>query len=394
MQTNPYCYIFNPDHDLALADGSKHYMPPALITKMISDLAILPFWYADSGDFVLAASAHNWDYIKHNSELFGRTVNLLTTPEISQISLDFKPWGWNHSLIKRLMGCGADKTLLPCEVKIAEHALLSHRMQAVELLRKLRRKGDYCGESVCLKDIAQCRQFVTAHGHSVLKAPLSGSGKGLSWCRGEFTPLIEHWCEKLLNKQGCVIGEPKYDKLLDFAMEFYINQDGEIHFVGFSIFNTSSSGAYEGNILASQSQLRKRLSTYVPDADLTRLMSDITAELKSVYGQKYVGYLGVDMMICNSPLTSQILIHPCVEVNLRMNMGVVACKIYQNVISPQSSGSYNIHFFNDSEDARLFHQKMLAGYPLHIENNRVKSGYMSLNPVSKNTHYIAAILIE
>ena len=43
-----------------------------------------------------------------------------------------------------------------------------------------------------------------------LKAPLSGSGKGLNWCKGAFTPLIERWCARVIEQQGGVVGEPIY----------------------------------------------------------------------------------------------------------------------------------------------------------------------------------------
>ena len=44
----------------------------------------------------------------------------------------------------------------------------------------------------------------------------------------------------------------------------------------------------------------------------------------------YVGPFGIDMMIVNShlsPLTSHLLLHPCVELNLRRTMGHVALSI-------------------------------------------------------------------
>ena len=50
-------YLFNPDHDLALANGSKTYEAPASARQFASDLACLPLWYADAGDKVAAPAA-------------------------------------------------------------------------------------------------------------------------------------------------------------------------------------------------------------------------------------------------------------------------------------------------------------------------------------------------
>ena len=56
-------YIFNPDHDLALASGNVNYMPPASARQMAADLALLPVWYASPESAVLAPSAYNLDSI-------------------------------------------------------------------------------------------------------------------------------------------------------------------------------------------------------------------------------------------------------------------------------------------------------------------------------------------
>ena len=62
-------YIFNPEHDLALASGETNYMPPASARRMASELALLPVWYAERGSAVLASSAYNLDYLKRMQEL-------------------------------------------------------------------------------------------------------------------------------------------------------------------------------------------------------------------------------------------------------------------------------------------------------------------------------------
>ena len=57
-------YIFNPDHDLALASGNVNYMPPASARQMAADLALLPVWYASPESAVLAPSAYNLDFLR------------------------------------------------------------------------------------------------------------------------------------------------------------------------------------------------------------------------------------------------------------------------------------------------------------------------------------------
>ena len=67
--TKTALYIFNPEHDLALASGETNYMAPASARRMASELALLPMWYAEEGSAVLASSAYNLDYLKQMQEL-------------------------------------------------------------------------------------------------------------------------------------------------------------------------------------------------------------------------------------------------------------------------------------------------------------------------------------
>ena len=62
-------YIFNPDNDLALANGEANYMPPASAQQMASDLALLPAWYAAPGSAVLAPSAYNLVFLREMQRL-------------------------------------------------------------------------------------------------------------------------------------------------------------------------------------------------------------------------------------------------------------------------------------------------------------------------------------
>ncbi len=45
-------YIFNPENDMALADGNPGYTPPAIIRQMRDELYWLPNWWAAEDDIV------------------------------------------------------------------------------------------------------------------------------------------------------------------------------------------------------------------------------------------------------------------------------------------------------------------------------------------------------
>lgn len=214
---------------MALASGETNYMAPASARQMASDLALLPMWYAEAGSAVLAPSAYNADFLKTKSELLGMDVALLTEPEVADgKDWKFSPWGWDPALRKRLMTLGAGQTELPSADYmniLREH---SHRLQAVKLLPGLRLNEYFCGESFYLNTLAECSAFVEGREACLLKAPLSGSGKGLNWCKGIFTTFISGWCARVAASQGGVVGEPIYNKVEDFAMEFYADGRGRV----------------------------------------------------------------------------------------------------------------------------------------------------------------------
>ncbi|MFG6410915.1 MAG: hypothetical protein K1V92_07885 [Bacteroides acidifaciens] len=394
--TKKALYLFNPEHDLALASGEANYMAPASARRMASELALLPMWYAEEGSAVLAPSAYNLDYVKKIQELLGLSVDLITEPELAiEPDLDIRPWGWDVALRKRLSVLGVDEVLLPSMGQLNDLREYSHRSKAVALLPELQLNEYFCGESYYLRTPEEWKRFVEGRKECLLKAPLSGSGKGLNWCKGIFTPFISGWCTRVAASQGGVIAEPIYNKVEDFAMEFYSDGAGELTFVGYSLFHTGKSGMYEGNCLLSNEAIRKKLSQYVPLEALMDLENCLKYRLSTLVGTVYKGYLGVDMMICRFPENEKPVfrIHPCVEINLRMNMGVIARFLHDRYVRPGSTGRFVVDYHPSEGEALQEHERMSATYPLEIREGRVYSGYLPLVPVHKRSCYRAWIWV-
>lgn len=394
--TKKALYIFNPEHDLALASGETNYMAPASARRMASELALLPMWYAEEGSVVLAPSAYNLDYVKKIQELLGLSVDLITEPELAiEPDLDIRPWGWDVALRKRLSVLGVDEVLLPSMGQLNDLREYSHRSKAVALLPELQLNEYFCGESYYLKTPEEWKRFVEERKECLLKAPLSGSGKGLNWCKGIFTPFISGWCTRVAASQGGVIAEPIYNKVEDFAMEFYSDGAGELTFVGYSLFHTGKSGMYEGNRLLSNEAIRKQLAQYIPLEALMDLENCLKYRLSALVGTVYKGYLGVDMMICRFPENEKPVfrIHPCVEINLRMNMGVIARFLHDRYVRPGSIGRFVIDYHPSEGEALQEHERMSATYPLESREGRVYSGYLPLVPVHRRSCYRAWVWV-
>lgn len=394
--TKRHLYLFNPEHDLALASGETNYIPPASARKMAEDLALLPVWYAAKNSVVLASSAYNSEFLKSVKKLFGDCACLLTPPEIAVANdWDVTPWGWNPAMRKRFLSLGMDERQLPSMQYLSELRKFSHRSQAVTLLPKLQLNEYFCGESFYLQTQDECECFVEARETCLLKAPLSGSGKGLNWCRGVFTTFISGWCSRVTLSQGGVVGEPIYNKVKDFAMEFHSDGAGRVVFVGYSLFNTGGSGVYTGSVLLSDEKILNQLSAYVPRKELLRLQVCLEDKLSALFGSFYNGYLGVDMMMCAFSNEMPVYrIHPCVEINLRMNMGVVARLLTDRYLVPASEGVFQLAYFPVEGMALKDHLLKSASFPLFMEGGRVRSGYLPLVPVTVRSQYSAWIEVR
>ena len=100
-----------------------------------------------------------------------------------------------------------------------------------------------------------------------------------------------------------------------------------------------------------------------------RLQQMLAMELEACLGDAYRGYLGVDMMIVRTAVGYAV--HPCVEVNLRMNMGVVSRLFFDRYVCREAVGRYVIEYFPRPGDALRFHEEMAQGHPLRFCEGRI-----------------------
>lgn len=391
-------YIFNPDNDLALANGDTNYLPPRNVRLMAMDLAMLPAWYSQPSDKVLLPDSEaifSFSKTLPNHACLFENKWITYSEDISDAT--FFPWGWNPALVKRLAVRGASSERLPSENVMEAWRQLSSRSSAVSVLSAIKERlgGEHplIGESWMCHTEAEVASLVDSLPHTMLKAPWSGSGKGLRrGMAGGYRSPLSGWCVRTLERQGAVVVEPLYDnKACDFAMEFYVHtQEKKAEFVGYSLFVTNANGAYEGNILMNDAEIEEYLVHSLPRETLHAVRDVLADELVRRFAPSgYQGYVGVDMMICSSSL-----LHPCVEINLRMNMGVVSHLLYERWMMPGTRGRFVVEYYPTPEKlADMHHQRMEQHTPVWATDGRICSGYLPLTPIGKQTHYLAAMMV-
>lgn len=337
-------HIFNPEHDIALASNLDHFTPPHAARQLRYDLGWIPAIWAKKHDCVLVDDT---EYATISWQRFLKTNHLQVEwggefiSRINTCCQDFvSPWGWDRALRSYLDRAGVDHTQLPDSERLQTIRQMSHRQLAKRLLLYLHREG-MVGESHVCTNEKELQDLLLQHERLVIKAPWSSSGRGVRFVdhNRNTIQMLTGWIRNVISKQGCVMAEPYYHKVKDFGMEFEVDQDGTVNYLGLSLFQTKN-GAYSGNVLATEQFKRKQMSKYFPLALLDDVACSICQHTKLLFEGHYVGPFGVDMMVCTG--SNSFLLHPCVELNLRRTMGHVALAL-EHIINPNDDdGIYRV----------------------------------------------------
>ena len=402
--------VFNPEHDMALANGDRHFIAPRNIREMARDLTPLLEVMDDE---------------------------------------DIMVWGWDHAIKSHLLRMGIASDMLPTDEALTKLRTCSERQSAHHLLRAFHADhpdGPYTGESILAHSIDDIAAYTTQHGHIILKDPLSSSGKGLRHVNineddndnenfqrvASSSPSlgkVKNWINALIKRHGYLTAEPFYDKVQDFAMEFCI-RDEQCHFIGYSLFNTNHHGRYESNLLMADEEIENRLAKYIPHAALHEVRDWIISHSTHIIPTEWDTtehplYFGIDMMVVrkadcqlstlkvraseqessllelfqraqpklnNAVVNSQFRIHPCVEINLRLNMGIIAHEVRRKLLAPGTEGTFHITAFPTEEAAQQFHQEQTTKYPPVYREGKIVSGYHPLTPIHPHTRHHAYVM--
>ena len=444
--------VFNPEHDMALANGDKHFIAPRNIREMAHDLAPLMEFVEEDGVLV---------------------------------------WGWDHAIKSQLLRMGVAAETLPTDGALTALRQCSERASAHRLLHAFHADhpdGPYIGESILAHSLDDVAAYASRHGHIILKDPLSSSGKGLRHVNEGGLPLplsqpkvdartfrslaqrgkargrsqgggtsepseqsgggmssfssslekVKNWANALIRRHGYLTAEPYYNKVQDFAMEYCV-REGQCRFIGYSLFNTNAHGRYESNLLMKDEKIETLLTQYIPHSALHEVRDWVITHFTHIIPAEWDTthhplYFGIDMMVVmttddgqqitdrisacecyvnlhtNPPASaaeqktkftselkiqnSEFKLHPCVEINLRLNMGIIAHEVHRALLAPGTEGSFHVTAFPTEEAAQQFHRKHTEQFPTTYCEGKIASGYHALTPILPLTRHHAYIMIK
>ena len=140
-----------------------------------------------------------------------------------------------------------------------------------------------------------------------------------------------------MEKQGSLIVEQLQNPVLNVGIQMHISQ-GKAALENYSIFETCRC-AYKDNLLVSDDYVRRQCGLYLPEGLLDMVCEAIAGYLEQSEFRHYSGYLGVDTYVLRTGEGTYML-RPCVEINLRMTMGIVASRVYNHFKDRFADGEY------------------------------------------------------
>lgn len=387
--------IFNPEHDLALAFGGTNYTPPPMARLLRRDLQLLPFWIADAGDAVFSQNAKtDARWIETVNSRYSTNVTTAGVKDFDRFT-KIEPWGWNRYLHRRLFTSGVSTDVLPSEKDLENIRNLSHRRISIKIhhafLELIPQLHDITPvECYTLDEVLRfARQYPCAY----TKAPWSSSGKGIYRALDIESLDFTRWCSGIIKRQGSIMCEQPLNAVLDFAMEFHI-QNSNTTFIGYSVFGNDTHSSFNGGLLQTSDQLHHLIASALGDENLLWDVREAAINtLNSLVAPHYSGYAGIDMMIYRD-YNGTLQINPCIELNLRTTMGVVTSIISHRLLAEGSKGKFSVEFHKVPLTPEYYNE-MERKHPLNLSSEgKITSGLQFLTPPYPDAQYSAYILIE
>lgn len=389
-------YIFNPEHDLALAYGTEGYTAPPRARILRRDLQMLPAWYCRGGKAADILSQN----VEEDTAWLDKMNALIDVGSLRPIALnrlqcrhsDYRPWGWDLALRRRLLNACVDARDLPPRAAVLKLQELSHRRTAAEINRLLADMlpgMKFPPAAVEVASVDEIRRFNAMHPQCYIKAPRSGSGKGVyrvldADCRSFVT-----WAQGIINRQGSIMCEVPLRKVLDFAMEFECN-GGRARFAGYSVFSNDSHCSYDSGIVALQETLGRIISSRLQNPNLLpAIQASLCDILTRIVATHYNGPLGIDMMVYDDRGTMRIA--PCVEMNLRMTMGAVAIPLADRLLAHGSCATFKVTYHKSADELTATAESESRSNPPRFEGGKLASGFMQLTPTYPGSRFLATL---
>ncbi len=361
-------FIYNPTAEIAIANGTNSFTPPTRLQKFEEDIAF---------NYITSISENNY----YES---------------------YYPWSESqiefNNIFKPLKDAGLINNLRSYIHWTDEQKLFFSRLTDIELQKTIKllqtHKINIPYSGIKATSMQEIEHQIIQWGSVVIKQPWSTSGRGIHFVDNNNKKLDKAWILGSFKRQGFVTVEPFMNKVLDFSLHFNINQK-EVKNIGISYSVNNRKGSFIGGNIN-----RKKIKTNIQNKLTHFIEANINYKLFYIVKKaivindihkKYTGVVGIDGIVYQDK-NNELFIHPCVDVNMRYNMGLLNIKL-SDYVSRTSKAIWRIENFNKNNWSEFITYNQNK-YPLKIRNKKIVSGFIPLTPKSNNALFGAWMMVS
>jgi hypothetical protein len=169
----------------------------------------------------------------------------------------------------------------------------------------------------------------------VLKGEFGGAGREIRFGSGPFSNVDASWVGNRFRRGLSVTIEPRLDCIAEAGVQFQIDSDGAVAFIGVTPLLSRADGSYEGSRFENDASL---------PADWSEAIAVGRLAAAAVAREGYCGPLGIDAMRYRDA-AGETRFRPLQDLNARYTMGRLALGLRR---FPQFAASAN-HLFRIEE---------------------------------------------
>ncbi|MFW6268146.1 MAG: hypothetical protein ACOC1E_03340 [Marinilabiliaceae bacterium] len=397
-------FLFNPTNEMAIANGQISYMPPRHLQEFEQDLATLPWILGEENDFVLVPdkAAHSLDHLKETGWSIPQVVSSpQDLPKQARGNLFFEPWGWSPAVYRKFKPffdlAHPDWNHYPFASWHPRFADLLSRETGYRLLRVLKDIGSGNKKKYPLLYLPQDPMIIERESELpailkkfspplLIKTPWSASGRGIFRVR-DITddPAQSNWIKGMLRRQGKIYIEKMLDKVQDVSFQFWI-EGRKINYEGHNFFYSDEKGQFAGCAIGPPENADPLFDDHRIVYDAIEQAADLIEKgiLSMFPNLNYHGPAGVDGIFFRDE-GGALKLHPCLEINLRHNMGLANIRLKRH-IHPKAKGIWKTELFRDTEWSRFCRNRKKENPPGFSEG-KLRKGFLSLTNPNGNRQF-------
>lgn len=401
-------YIFSATNELAIANGLHSYTPAKHLRDFEEDLAFLPYYFCDNKDIIMIDKHISKEYKERINCLHDKEVECIKKKDVNLFLSKNKnihslaPWGWSpkmHYELSRIKPFCKPLASIIASWRSNSKEVYSRvfaRDVLIHILNNTKRESIYIPKNNIPEVITSFNEIVELsqkHNKLVIKTPFSSSGRGMIFLNdGLIHKTYQQWIEGALKTHEYLMVEKYVNKLYDLSFHFEVKGE-EIKHLGNASFFTLDNGQYEGNnitVLPNNFPDNQREFVEKYSEQISNDLLDAFTKVDLVH--KYQGIIGVDVLLFLDD-NGKLKFHPCLEMNMRYNMGTVTLAL-RNHLNVGQSGYWKVERLG-KRDAILFDQEQQKKFPILLDDyGKIIKGYLPLIEPSKEKKFACYIILE